>query len=100
MNWKRYHEGLRAAKPQPNLKKKFYHGGSGHEKTFKNHDNSKISLNEIEYLQVLIFAKTKFFLTTAEFAEFGIFLNDQFLSRRTPRLCGDYSSVTIPSDEA
>jgi hypothetical protein len=34
---------------------------SGHEKKFQNDENVKISLNEIEYLQVLIFAKTNFF---------------------------------------
>jgi hypothetical protein len=33
----------------------------GHEKKFKNDENAKISLNEIEYLQVLIFAKIDFF---------------------------------------
>jgi hypothetical protein len=32
----------------------------GHEKKFKNDENAKISLNEIEYLQVLIFAKIDF----------------------------------------
>jgi hypothetical protein len=33
----------------------------GHEKKFKNDENAKINLNEIEYLQVLIFAKIDFF---------------------------------------
>jgi hypothetical protein len=32
----------------------------GHEKKFKNDENAKISLNEIEYLQVAIFAKIDF----------------------------------------
>jgi hypothetical protein len=34
---------------------------SGHEKKFKNDENAKIGLNEIKYLQVLIFAKIDFF---------------------------------------
>jgi hypothetical protein len=33
----------------------------GHEKKSKNDENAKISLDEIEYLQVLIFAKRDFF---------------------------------------
>jgi hypothetical protein len=36
-------------------------GLSGHEKKFKNQENRKICLNEIEYLQLLIFAKRDFF---------------------------------------
>jgi hypothetical protein len=55
------HTERSAAEPQPNLEKTFYRRGSGREKKFKNNENSKISLNEIKYLQVLIFAKTNFF---------------------------------------
>jgi hypothetical protein len=33
----------------------------GHEKKSKNHQNCKLGLNEIKYLQLLIFAKRDFF---------------------------------------
>ena len=33
----------------------------GHEKKSKNHQNYKFGLNEIKYLQLLIFAKRDFF---------------------------------------
>ena len=33
----------------------------GHEKKFKNQQNCKFGLNEIKYLQLLIFAKRDFF---------------------------------------
>ena len=33
----------------------------GHEKKFKNHQNCKFGVNEIEYLQLLIFAKMDYF---------------------------------------
>jgi len=36
-------------------------GDAGHEKKFKNHQNCKFGLNEIKYLQLLIFAKRDFF---------------------------------------
>ena len=34
---------------------------SGHEKKFKNYQNCKFGVNEIKYLQLLIFAKRDFF---------------------------------------
>jgi len=41
-------EGLSAAKPQPKQQSLFHHRGTGHEKKFKNDENTKIGLNEIK----------------------------------------------------
>jgi hypothetical protein len=55
-----------AALPQPKREKPIlrchlHHRDAGREKKFKNHQNRKICLNEIKYLQLLIFAKRDFF---------------------------------------
>ncbi len=61
----------------------------GHEKKSKNHQNYKFCLNEIKYLQLLIFAKRDFFSRPQSSRRLSIFFS---LSPRASAMILQFSS--------
>jgi hypothetical protein len=90
------HHGPSAEEPQP--KRYFTAETPVMRKNSKIRQNRKICLNEITYLQLLIFGKRDFFSRPPSSQSSEYFLIKNFYSLRSPRLSGEFSSGSIEAE--